>query len=133
VIYNFSTTGGDGQRPVAGLILGRDGSFYGVTPSGGPAGQGSVFKTNANGAGYQILYGFGVAPIDGLGPESGLMQGADGMLYGTTQSGGANGNGTVFKLSTSGSGYQVIHNFGSVTNDGQSPTGPVTQGRDGYL
>ena len=136
VIYNFSTTGGDGQSPVAGLTLGRDGSFYGVTPSGGPAGQGSVFRINANGTGYQILYGFGLAPIDGLGPESGLMQGADGMLYGTTAEGGyfgGSGAGVVFKVNPDGSDYTEVLSFGFFGTAGQNPTSAPLQGHDGKL
>ena len=136
VIYNFSTTGGDGQSPVAGLTLGRDGSFYGVTPSGGPAGQGSVFKINADGAGCQILYGFGLAPIDGLGPESGLMQGADGMLYGTTAEGGyfgGSGAGVVFKVNPDGSDYTEVLSFGFFGTAGQNPTSAPLQGHDGNL
>jgi uncharacterized repeat protein (TIGR03803 family) len=94
---------------------------------------GTVFKLLTNGSGFQVLHTFTNNSVDGINPYAGLILGADGFLYGTTQSGGTNGSGTVFKLSTSGSGYQVIYNFGSVTNDGQSPTGPVIQGSDGYL
>jgi uncharacterized repeat protein (TIGR03803 family) len=86
-----------------------------------------------NGSGFQVLHTFTNNSVDGVNPYAGLILGADGFLYGTTQRGGTNGSGTVFKLSTSGSGYRVIYNFGSVTNDGQYPTGPVIQGSDGYL
>ena len=135
VIYNFSPTGGDGQNPVGGLILGRDGSFYGVTQSGSPAGQGSVFRINANGAGYRILYGFGLDPVAGDNPQAGLMQGADGMLYGTTSQGGYGGGsglGIVFKVNPDGSDYTEVVSFGFFT-PGMDPTSAPVQGRDGNL
>jgi uncharacterized repeat protein (TIGR03803 family) len=136
VIYNFSTTGGDGQSPVGGLILGRDGSFYGVTQAGGPAGQGSVFRINADGAGYHILYGFGLDPIDGYNPKTGLMQGADGMLYGTTFQGGyagGTGDGIIFKVNPDGSDYTEVLSFGFYAAAGQTPTSAPLQGHDGNL
>ena len=136
VIYNFSTTGGDGGSPVAGLTRGRDGALYGVTPSGGPAGQGSVFRINANGAGYQILYGFGLDPIDGYNPKAGLMQGADNMLYGTTFEGGyvgGSGFGVIFKVNPAGSDYTEVLSFGFYAGAGQGPTSPPLQGHDGNL
>ena len=136
VVYNFSSTGGDGETPVGGLTLGQDGSFYGMTQSGGPAGQGSVFKINANGKDYQILHGFGLSPIDGHDLEGGLRQGADGMLYGTTQRGGyvgGSGNGIIFKVNPDGSRYTEVLSFGFWAAVGEEPTSPPIQGRDGNL
>jgi len=138
VLHEFSTNNLEGRTPYSGLIQGSDGTLYGTTYGGvnyDGSGRlyGTVFKLLTNGSGFQVLHTFTNNSVDGINPYAGLILGADGFLYGTTQSGGTNGSGTVFKLSTSGSGYQVIYNFGSVTNDGQSPTGPVIQGSDGYL
>ena len=136
VIYNFSATGSDGQNPASGLTLGRDGFLYGVTHSGGPAGQGAVFKLGQNGAAYQILYGFGLDPIDGYLPEAGLFQGTDGMFYGATSQGGYGGGsgfGAIFKVSPDGSQYAEVLSFGFWAPDGSTPTAPPLQGRDGNL
>ncbi len=59
--------------------------------------------------------------------EPNVIQGSDGALYGLTQVGGATGHGTLFRLLANGTGYTVIHDFGSV--DG----GPLTlmQAADG--
>ena len=135
VIFNFSSSGGDGQMPVGALWPGADGWFYGVTESGGPGGQGSVFRINSSG-GYQIIYGFGLDPIDGYIPMGGVRQGPDGMLYGTTAEGGyggGNGFGTVFKLSPDGSQFTQVVSFGFWSPSGQTPTSPPWPGRDGYL
>jgi len=44
IVRSFSSTGGDGQNPRAGLVSGGDGSFYGTTWSGGELGFGTVFR-----------------------------------------------------------------------------------------
>jgi uncharacterized repeat protein (TIGR03803 family) len=143
VVYDFSTNGADADFPVAGLVTGGDGALYGTSKFGGPAGQGSVFKINLDGSGYQFLYGFGTIPIDGLNPESGLSVGADGALYGTTSVGGyegGSGSGIVFKINPDGTGYTELHSFGFLLSgglngqlDGQVPTAPPISGKDGNL
>ena len=138
ILHEFSTNNLEGRTPSSGLIQGMDGTLYGTTYGGvnyDGSGylSGTVFKLLTNGSGFQVLHTFTNSAVDGMNPYAGLILGADGFLYGTTGSGGTAGNGTVFKLSTSGSGYKVIHNFGSFTNDGQAPTAPLTQGSDGYL
>lgn len=71
---------------------------------------------------------------NGAVPGGVLIQGKDGNLYGTTQSGGAVESGTLFRAGTSGT-LTVIHNFCSRTNcaDGSLPMGGVVQGSDGNL
>ncbi len=59
--------------------------------------------------------------IDGQNPQGTLTFGADGLLYGTTSYGGANGNGTIFKMTTNGAFTPVI-SFLSATN-GANPYG----------
>ena len=133
VIYNFSASGGDGANPPAGLLLGRDGAFYGTTGSGGLGGHGTIFKVNANGTGYRIIYNFGLGPIDGVTPQAALIQGRDGMLYGTTIQGGYGNGGMAFKVRPDGGGFTLLHSFGSIGDDGSSPVSPLLQGRDGAL
>jgi uncharacterized repeat protein (TIGR03803 family) len=60
-----------------------------------------------------------------------MIQGTDGALYGTTQSGGSGSGGIAFKLNLDGSGYQVLRRFGST--DGTSPQAGLLQGQDGAL
>jgi uncharacterized repeat protein (TIGR03803 family) len=78
----------------APLIQASDGNLYGVTPSGGGFGDGTVFQISTNGL-LAILHSF--QGSDGANPF-GLMQGRDGNLYGTTWEGGTDGGGTVFRL-----------------------------------
>ena len=97
-LHSFDGT--DGYEPWGGLIQLSDGSFSGTTYAGGAYGYGTVFKITPGGV-LTTLYSFcslgGCA--DGQAPYSGMTQGTDGNLYGTTFLGGANGYGTVFKIS----------------------------------
>ena len=61
------------------------------------------------------------------------MQGNDGALYGTTSFGGASNAGTVFRLNKDGTGYSVIHSFGSTAGDGSRPAAGLVFGADDVL
>ena len=67
---------------------------------------------------------------DGATPFSGLVRGADGNFYATASSGGASGDGTVFKITPQGA-LTVLHNFSG--GDGYTPYGVLVQGSDGNL
>jgi len=122
-LYSFA--GSDGARPLAGLIQGRDGNFYGTTTNGGAAGTGTVFKITLSGA-FTSLYSF--AGGDGANPYAGLIQGSDGNFYGTTAHGGATNQGTVFKMDSSGA-TTTLHSFAG--SDGATTFTGLIQGSDG--
>ncbi|PYI88223.1 MAG: hypothetical protein DME26_03945 [Verrucomicrobia bacterium] len=132
VLRTFIGTGGDGRNPSAGLVEGSDGTLYGTTFYGGitnankPDGFGTVFKLNKDGSGYVVLRTFTGDAGDGSNPSGSLIEGADGMLYGTTF-------GTVFKLSKDGSNYSVAHRFASTGGEGLYPRGGLVQGSAGAL
>jgi uncharacterized repeat protein (TIGR03803 family) len=90
----------DGNQPVAGLVQAASGSFYGATPYIGPNGAGTIFKITPDGK-LTTLYSFcsATACPDGEIP-TGLVQGTNGVFYGTTNGGGTYGYGTVFAFST---------------------------------
>ncbi len=130
ILHSFTNCPVDGAEPQAGLVQGSDGNFYGTTYAGGTNCDGTVFRITTNGN-VTILHSFAFIP-DGAEPEAGLVQGSDGNLYGTTYYGGTNSDyaGTVFRISPSGSGYSVLHSFGS-TGDGAMPVAGLVQGSDG--
>jgi uncharacterized repeat protein (TIGR03803 family) len=121
----------DGAGPLGGLVLSTDGNFYGVTGGGGANGFGTVFKISP--AGNLItLHNFNNA--DGwVNLGSGLIQAANGNFYGTTYSGGAYGQGTVFEISPSGT-FTSLYSFcaNSGCPDGDLPNG-LTQAADGNI
>jgi uncharacterized repeat protein (TIGR03803 family) len=116
----------NGEYPEAGLVQGSDGNFYGTTDYGGTNGSGTVFKISTNGA-LTILHSF-TGGIDGANPQAGLVQGSDGYFYGTTEYGGTNNLGTVFKISTNGA-LTSLHSF-TGGDDGGGPNG-LMLGSDG--
>ena len=134
-IHTFPAFSGDSSAPQSALIKANDGRLYGTTYGGGVGKLGTVFGMNANGTGYAVLHSFMGATngADGAQPAAVLCQGADGLLYGTTETGGSNNFGTVFKLSTQGTGYAILHHFAGGPTDGSTLYGGLAQGADGYL
>src|SRR4051812_33122439 len=132
VLHSFNG-GSDGQQPYAGLVQANDGILYGTTYLGGSNNVGVVFKVNPDGSGNSPIYHFGGNNVDpfGLAYPSGLIQGADGGLYGTTGFGGSASQGSVFRLNRDGSGYAVLHSFSPP--QGYQPSAALVQGRDGSL
>ena len=128
MLYSFTKTT-NGFHPVSGLVRDKQGDLYGTAYQGGNTkcggiGCGTVFKLTANST-LEILYTFG-GTTDGATPVSGLILDKDGNLYGTTQYGGASGDGTVFEITTAGK-YTVLHSF--TGSDGAVPYGGLL--RDG--
>jgi len=125
--------GTDGQNPNAGLVQDTDGNFYGTTAEGGGegcesyGGCGSVFKITPGGA-LTTLYSFDSQPGSSDEPEGGLVQGNDGDFYGTTFYGGANNDGSVFKITPSGA-LTTLYSFDFT--DGSGPTATLILGTDG--
>jgi uncharacterized repeat protein (TIGR03803 family) len=138
VVHSFQGPDDDGSSPMAGLLAGSDGALYGTTDNGGntSARNGTVFKLNPDGSGYKILHNFPDEKISGDGrmPRAALVEGKNGTLFGTTQAGGGEDYGTVFKLRKDGTGYQVVHRFtgGGAAGDGGKPSGLLV-GRDGAI
>jgi uncharacterized repeat protein (TIGR03803 family) len=88
------------DAPSAQLIQTDGDSLYGWTAYGGAYGYGSIFKITPSGT-YTTLYSFcsHTGCPDGATPDA-LVEGTNGIFYGTTYSGGATGYGTVFRFST---------------------------------
>ncbi len=147
VIFRVDTTGGnfqilhtfgpnstqntDGAGASSGLTLGPDGVLYGAAFTAGTGSGGSIYKINLDGSGFQVIYAFSSSSGAGTGyqPNTAPVFGSDGSLYGTTQAGGTDGKGTVYKLSSS-LALSVLHNFDSA--GGFAPLG-VIYGSDGNL
>jgi uncharacterized repeat protein (TIGR03803 family) len=128
VIYSF-TGGADGGYPTDGFVIGSAGNLYATASVGGAYGAGVVFKLSETGA-ENVLYNF-TGGADGANPNSRLTSDADGYLYGTTFSGGANGAGTVFKVTLAGA-ETVVYSFKGGT-DGANPIAQLTFDGEGNL
>jgi uncharacterized repeat protein (TIGR03803 family) len=133
ILYSFcsKTNCVDGAFPYSGVVQRSDGNFYGTTTSGGgPNNGGTVFKLTPSGA-LTTLHAFCSKAncSDGQYPYGGLIQGRDGNFYGTTLIGGKNEQGTVFKITPSGT-LTTLHSFTGGAG-GESPFAGLVQGRDG--
>jgi len=140
-LYTFSCTQGDcpdGGTPIAALVQATNGDLYGTTYSGGANGGGTVFKITPDGV-FTTIYNFCSQSrcTDGEQPNVGLIQAADGDLYGTTRIGGdstysSSGGGTVFKITPSGA-LTTLYRFCSQLPclDGVTPDASLVQASDG--
>ncbi len=134
LLYAFSG-GSDGATPLYGdITFDQSGNMYGTTSLGGN-GVGVVYEMTRSGNQWteQPIYTFSGSP-DGATPYAGTIFDTAGNLYGTTTAGGASGNGTVFELSPSGSGWteQVLYNFQGGA-DGSDPVGGLIFDQSGNL
>jgi uncharacterized repeat protein (TIGR03803 family) len=126
-LYSFAGEN-DGASPVAGVVQAADGNFYGTTYELGANDDGTVFEMTSSGV-LTTRYSF-TGGADGSNPWGGLVQSSDGNLYGTTQTGGAYGAGTVFQIAPTG-GLATLAQFDGFT--GSEPSAALIQGKDGSL
>ncbi|MBA3912411.1 MAG: hypothetical protein H0X25_00795 [Acidobacteriales bacterium] len=120
--------------PFGGLFLAADGNLYGTTTDSGDKASsvGTVFRITQGGV-FTILYKFAEKGADGDYPEGQLVQNGDGSLYGTTNQGGAQGDGTIFKINQAGD-LTTLYSFCSVGTqclDGAAPQAGLILGNDG--
>ncbi len=131
-LYNFCSLAScaDGENPTGVLAQGIDGNIYGTTGEGGQHFLGTVFKITPSGM-LTTVYSF-TGGSDGYGPYDGPVQATDGNLYGTTNVGGANDGGTVFKITPSGT-LTTVYTFCSQKGctDGKASFAGLVQAFDG--
>ena len=159
-IYSFDA-GTDGAQsdgsnsgvtvtPIGPLVQASNSSFYGTAEVGGN-GTGVVYNITTTGT-LTPIYQFDATPfssgggsssstVNGTGadPVGGLIIGSDGALYGSTEFGGTNGDGLLFRLTTSGT-YSILHTFAAPTSatnstntDGDYPAANLVKYTDGSL
>jgi uncharacterized repeat protein (TIGR03803 family) len=128
-LYSFCSNSGctDGSFPYAGLVLAKNGNFYGTTYEGGKYNSGTVFEITPGGT-LTTLHSFNVT--DGAAPRAGLVQASNGNFYGTTAEGGAHGDGTAFEINPAGKLTTLLSFDGT---DGDSPYAGLVQAINGNL
>ncbi len=138
VEFSASTQFGNGRAPYAGLASDGAGSLWGSNVNGGgTSGSGTVFKLNpvtnaltapvkftGNAGANRGAYSYGTLASDGLG-----------FYWGTTQGGGATGNGTIFKVSASTGVMTSMLAFTSngASNRGAAPAAALRSDGSGFL
>jgi uncharacterized repeat protein (TIGR03803 family) len=129
----------DGSGPgsfVGGVTVDSAGNVYGMAAGGGSGNNGVVYKltpTGGNNYTFSVLYNF-TGGADGAAPLGNVTFDSAGNLYGTATFGGANDDGTVFKLVRSAGGYsfQLLYTF-TGHSDGELPQGNVVLDSAGNL
>ena len=135
VLHAFGA-GNDGAGVWDSVTIDVSGNIYGTTSGRGAYGGGTVFRLTPGSTGHwseTILHNFG-RQNDGAGPLGGVLIGPSGVLYGTTQVGGAYSAGTVFELASGPHGWKetTLYSFGN--NDlACCPWGNLTLDPDGNL
>jgi uncharacterized repeat protein (TIGR03803 family) len=119
----------DGCGPYSGVTLDSSGNLYGTTERGGVYGYGTLYKIDTSGR-YSQFYSF-TGGIDGGSPSSSVIVDAAGNLYGTTQRGGADHFGVVYKVDPSGH-QTTLYTFTGGT-DGANPDSALVFDSSGNL
>ena len=122
ILYSFSPA--FGSNPNGGLTLSGS-TLYGTTSSGGTSNSGTLYAINTSGSGFTNLYNFSFTVTSGARPNGVVISGST--LYGPTDFGGSRGGGTVFAISTNGTGYTNLYNlnFNVDPNSPNSPQAPL--------
>lgn len=124
VLRHF-TPGTDGYNSWSSLFEGSDGRLYGTNPTGGANNGGTLYAIEKSGNGFTILHAF-ASGSQGSRPQSSVVEGPDGRLYGVTSVGGA-GAGTIYSINRDGSGFSVVRALVQAT-DGNDPLGNASSG-----
>jgi uncharacterized repeat protein (TIGR03803 family) len=121
----------DGASPYGGLVLDRAGNVYGITFTGGPYGNGVIYKVDPAGN-ETILHR--LSHHEGCCSFGNLLMDKAGNLYGTTYEAGSSNSGTVFQLTHAGK-LVVLHEFGQGggSEEGGRPWAGVIRDNEGNL
>jgi uncharacterized repeat protein (TIGR03803 family) len=127
-LHIFASISDDGTKPTGELVLSGN-TLYGTAQNGGTNGYGMVFAVITNGTGYSNLYSFTALSSntnrDGANPVAGLALSGN-TLFGTAANGGPYANyGTVFAITTNGTGFTNLHSFAGSSTDGANPNGQL--------
>jgi uncharacterized repeat protein (TIGR03803 family) len=148
VLYRFQApnpnTGASplGSQPDSRPVLGSDHALYGMTFDGGINGTGVIYRFDLRSGQYRVLHAFTALDSngdnsDGAYPGVALTRGPGDVFYGMATSGGQNGNGTIFKITTWGD-FTVLHTFSALdanahNEDGAYPLRTIVIGDNGNL
>jgi uncharacterized repeat protein (TIGR03803 family) len=116
----------------APLVQASDGMLYGAAYLGGGSpgyGPGTLFRMSLEGS-FELLHQFSEAHRDGASPTGGMVQAADGHLYGVVGGGGPHEMGGIYRLTLDGS-LIAVHWFNGANGDW--PTGELLPSADGWL
>ncbi|HET6250870.1 MAG TPA: choice-of-anchor tandem repeat GloVer-containing protein [Tepidisphaeraceae bacterium] len=131
--YEFSTASSlvptQGAKPYSTPVLSSTGNLFGTATIGGVANEGTVYELPAGSSTISTVASFTGA--NGSDPYGGLAIDSSGNLFGTTATGGAYGDGTVFEIAGGSGVITTLASFNGV--NGSTPHGSVTLDANGNL
>jgi len=125
LLHSFDGAHGNGSY--APLMQASDGNFYGTASGGGKYNNGVVFEMSPAGA-FTDLFDFN-PNTDGAGPFAALVQGTNGVLYGTTAYGGTFNVGAIYSIPLGSGGLSILYSFDGTS--ARAPGTPLAQHTDG--
>ena len=129
-LVEFSDTA-TGTAPTGSLLQASNGLLYGLASQGGAREEGTLFSYNTNTNVFTKLVDLSAGP-DQAGALGSLIQATNGLLYGMTEQGGSNNEGSIFSFNTSTNVFTTVVNFNN-TGNGESPYGSLMQASNGLL
>jgi uncharacterized repeat protein (TIGR03803 family) len=109
------------------VVKGSDGKFYGTSMLGGTDSTfGGTFMQITTAGDVTVMHNFNT-DLDGDFVNANIVQGSDGAFYGSTQAGGVNGEGTIYRITT-GQAFSVLDDL-----DSSAITLLTTLGADGLI
>ena len=142
IVHSFENSSTDGGQPNGTLAMGNNNIIYGTSYVGGSGlGAGTIFSYNLNTATFATNYSFpynSLGPIYhpiGINPQSGLVLGNDGKLYGVANQGGAISmtGGTLYQFDPTTSTAINLFSFGTDSSSWISPRSDLLVGSDGII
>lgn len=130
-IHSLAGNGNEGVTIYGPLMQASDGRLYGTAYFGGEEGGGTLFSLALDGTGFTVLHEFGGGEPNPIFPYTGVTEGPDGLIYGTTFRGGTTDAGVVYSIAKDGTGFTVLHHFAA--GNGENPEGTLVVGSDGLL
>ncbi|HFA48106.1 MAG TPA: hypothetical protein ENJ95_03715 [Bacteroidetes bacterium] len=125
VLHEFAFA--EGANPSGKLLESSDGMLYGTTKKGGSFGNGTIYRLNPANLQFELLHHFELLGESGALPSGRLIEDANGMIFGTTQSGGANGSGVIFQFDKTNNQTSVVFSFSADDPTGNSPIHGLTE------
>ncbi len=123
--------GANGTEPFGSLLIDSSGNLFGTTFQGATGNYGTIFEIDSATHTLSTIVTFDRS--NGAGPTGNLIADGSGNLFGTTQVGGANDEGTVFEVANdAGHTLSTLATFNS-SSTGLWPFAPLAIDKSGNL
>jgi uncharacterized repeat protein (TIGR03803 family) len=116
LLHRFAGGTNDGKWPYYATLAQSGSLLFGMTQDGGTRDQGTIYRVDANTGDFSLVRNFTGGATDAAKPMGSLILSGS-VLYGLSNFGGSSDYGTVFKLNSDGTGFQLLHSF--TGNDGR--------------